>query len=119
MSRKHHDDCCCCCDMIDMPYPYEYDAYNANLIANPVVNPVAQGNYCNNGACGWNIWTIILAVIILQCTGILCNNRAFILLLLFWFCGGGCGGFGGCGCGNNYAAPVAAPMAAPMSMPCC
>lgn len=104
MSKKHHD-CCCdiCCN--EMPYPYEYNAYAAN-----------QAVECNNyssGLCGWNIWTVILALIILQCSGILCNNRAFVLLLLFWFCGSGFGGFG-CGCNNQVAAP-----AAPVAMPCC
>lgn len=108
MSRKHHD---CCCDMCcnEMPYPYEY-SYSPYA-----TSPVAEYNNYSNGACGWNIWTIILALIILQCSGILCNNRAFVLLLLFWFCGGGFGG--GCGFNNPVAtAPVAA---APVAMPCC
>lgn len=94
-----------------MLYPYEY-SYAPYATAPYATAPVAEYNNCSNGMCGWNIWTIILALIILQCSGILCNNRAFVLLLLFWFCG--FGGFGGCN--NQVAAPVAA---APVAMPCC
>ncbi|SHI85952.1 hypothetical protein SAMN02745163_00874 [Clostridium cavendishii DSM 21758] len=39
---------------------------------------------CNN----FNPCTALTALLILCKSGLLCNDRAFILILLFWLCGG-------------------------------
>lgn len=40
---------------------------------------------CNNN---FDVCTIIPLLIILSKTGVLADNNAFVLLLLFWLCGG-------------------------------
>ena len=56
---------------------------------------VAQG--CNRNS-GFNACTTIPALLILQQSGLLCNDRAYILILLVLMCGGFSSGACGCDC---------------------
>lgn len=42
----------------------------------------------NNGCSGFNACTALPTLLILCQSGLLCNDRAYILFLLFWLCGG-------------------------------
>ena len=53
-------------------------------------------NYSRHGGCtGMDACTVLPTLLVLQCSGLLCNDRAYILLSLL------CGGFNACGCNNN------------------
>ena len=58
------------------------------------IAPYGAGVGCGGGN---NIWSLIILLIILCRPNVLCNDRSFILILLIWFCGSGCGGNGGFG----------------------
>ena len=46
-------------------------------------------NYSRHGGCtGMDACTVLPTLLVLQCSGLLCNDRAYILFLLFWLCGG-------------------------------
>lgn len=45
---------------------------------------------CKRDDCKFNACTIVPTLLILCQSGILNNDRAFILILLFWLCGGVC-----------------------------
>lgn len=61
---------------------------------------------CQSRYSGFNPCSTLPTLLILFQSGLLCNDRAYILVLLFLACGGiggnGCG-FGGnsCGCGSS------------------
>ncbi|WP_415294310.1 hypothetical protein [Clostridium perfringens] len=42
----------------------------------------------NTGCSGFNACTTLPTLLILCQSGLLCNDRAYILFLLFWLCGG-------------------------------
>lgn len=42
----------------------------------------------NTGCSGFNACTTLPILLILCQSGLLCNDRAYILFLLFWLCGG-------------------------------
>lgn len=51
-------------------------------------------------SCGFNACTVIPTLLILCQSGLLCNDRAYILILLSLMCGGfDAQGFGNCGFG--------------------
>ena len=55
-------------------------------------------NYSRHGRCtGMDACTVLPTLLVLQCSGLLCNDRAYILILLSLLCGG----FNACGCNNN------------------
>lgn len=50
------------------------------------------------GGCkGMDVCTVIPTLLILQSSGLLCNDRAYVLTLLSLLCGG----FNNCGCSSN------------------
>ena len=46
---------------------------------------------------GMDACTVMPTLLVLQCSGLLCNDRAYILILLSLLCGG----FNACGCNKN------------------
>lgn len=82
MSKHHH------CD----EYEYCYETAMAPGMG------AGLAPRCGGIGSGSNIWSLIVLLIILCKPSVLCNDRAFILILLFWLCGGsGMGSFGGYG----------------------
>lgn len=53
--------------------------------------------YNNNSCAGLDCCTVLPTLLILQSSGLLCNDRAYILVLL----GILCGGYNACGCNNG------------------
>ncbi|GAA0066532.1 TPA: hypothetical protein ACY4SV_000603 [Clostridium perfringens] len=51
----------------------------------------------NGGCTGMDACTVLPTLLVLQCSGLLCNDRAYILILLSLLCGG----FNACGCNNR------------------
>ena len=46
-------------------------------------------NYSRHGGCtGMDACTVLPTLLVLQCSGLLCNDRAYILILLSLLCGG-------------------------------
>ncbi|MNM43859.1 hypothetical protein D3C76_721900 [compost metagenome] len=73
MSKHRH------CDEYEYCYQTAVNPYMGAGVA-------PQGGGCGFG--GNNIWSLIVLLIILCKPEVLCNDRAFILILLFWLCGG-------------------------------
>ena len=45
-------------------------------------------NYSRHGGCtGMDACTVLPTLLVLQCSGLLCNDRAYILILLLLLCG--------------------------------
>lgn len=56
------------------------------------------GRHDRHGGCtGMDACTVLPTLLVLQCSGLLCNDRAYILILLSLLCGG----FNACGCNNR------------------
>ncbi|HAT4339032.1 TPA: hypothetical protein I9094_001285 [Clostridium perfringens] len=51
----------------------------------------------HGGCTGMDACTVLPTLLVLQCSGLLCNDRAYILILLSLLCGG----FNACGCNNR------------------
>lgn len=49
---------------------------------------MSKKNKCCQNTCGFDACTVLPTLLILEKSGLLCNDRAFILILLFWLCGG-------------------------------
>lgn len=77
---------------------YEY-CYQTALPSNMGMGVAPYGG-CAGGSGISNLWSLIVLLIILCKPKVLCNDRAFLLILLLLFCGGsGANGFGsGMGC---------------------
>ncbi|QAA34109.1 hypothetical protein [Clostridium manihotivorum] len=96
MSKKK---CCCnpCCNPYGGGYPMPM--YGGGY--GPGIGGFGGGSSC--GGFGGSPCTIAILLLIFQYSGLLCNNKGFLLILLFLLCG--CGGFGGNRGGAGFFQP--------------